>query len=232
MNWKDIKISEDGTHFIFQGEKIFSTNFINVLKFHDPGIAPVQDSSGWFHININGNPLYEQRYDRVFGFYFERAAVIKDGKWFHLNTKGKRAYPSVFNWCGNYQQQVCVVRNSNDCYYHINIYGKKIYSQEYLYAGDFYDGYSCVKTQEGWKHIKLDGTDLNGKYFKDLGVYHKGFAIAKDALGWFHIDRYGNEIYSGRYLHIEPFYNGFSLVTDFENHKKIINENGRLVIIV
>ena len=63
-------------------------------------------------------------------------------------------------------------------------------------------------------------------------VFHKGFATAKDKYGWFHIGKDGEAIYSERYLIIEPFYNGFSLVTDKNGQKKIINQNGKVVLCV
>jgi sialic acid synthase SpsE len=43
MNWQNIKVSADNTHFLFEGKQIFEKHFIEVLKFHSPGIAPVFD---------------------------------------------------------------------------------------------------------------------------------------------------------------------------------------------
>ena len=63
-----------------------------------------------------------------------------------------------------------------------------------------------------------------------MGIFHKNFATAKDKDGWFHIDKSGNELYNKRYLTIEPFYNGFALVTEFDNKKIIIDENGKTEI--
>jgi hypothetical protein len=36
----------------FDGKQIFGRQFIEVLKFHSPGLAPVQDESGSYHIDI------------------------------------------------------------------------------------------------------------------------------------------------------------------------------------
>jgi hypothetical protein len=51
MNWKDIQVSDDNTHFVFDGKPIFDKTFIEVLKFHSPGLAPVKDNSGAYHID-------------------------------------------------------------------------------------------------------------------------------------------------------------------------------------
>ena len=63
-----------------------------------------------------------------------------------------------------------------------------------------------------------------------LGIFHKNFATAKDINVWYHIDKTGNEIYRQRFLAVEPFYNGFALVTQFDNDKIIIDENGKTTL--
>ena len=112
-------------------------------------------------------------------------------------------------------------------YFHIDLQGNRIYSEKYKYAGDFKDGFACVKKQNGYfVHINSNGKLLNNKEFIDLSVFHKGFATAKDFNGWFHIDLQGSELYKERYLFAEPFYNGFALMTNFNGNKLIINEKG------
>ncbi|GIV44961.1 MAG: hypothetical protein KatS3mg035_2084 [Bacteroidia bacterium] len=231
MNWKEIKVSEDNTHFLYEGKPLFNKKFLEVLKFHEPGLAPVKDETGWYHIPINGTPLYQERYDRAFGFYCNRATVVKANEWFHINEKGQRVYTQNYAWTGNFQENLCTVRNHQNFYFHIDLDGNRVYSESYLYAGDFKDGYACVKCSDGlFRHIDTQGKFLNEKGFLDLGVFHKGFATAKDKKGWFHINKQGTELYSQRYLMIEPFYNGCALVTTFDNHKIIIDENGKKIL--
>ncbi len=233
MNWKDIQVSEDNTHFIFDGRPIFNKKFIEVLKFHSPGLAPVKDKSGSYHIDCSGNQLYTERFTRTFGFYCNRAAVMKGDKWFHITEKGEKAYPNSFSWTGNFQEDLCTVRDTDNQYFHIDLNGNRIYKQSYVYAGDYKNGIACVKSQDGlYRHIDNKGKFINSKSFIDLGVFHKNFATAKDKNGWFHIDKKGNEVYKNRYLTIEPFYNGFALVTTFENDKIIIDEKGLKILTV
>lgn len=227
MNWKDIQVSDDNTHFIIDGKPIFVKTFIEVLKFHSPGLAPVKDNSGAYHIDSNGNEIYLNRYSRTFGFYCNRASVIDNNLWFHINEKGDKVYSASYLWTGNYQENICTVRNADNHYFHINLKGNRIYSDNYVYAGDYKDGIACVKSKDGfYRHIDNKGKFINNKSFIDLGVFHKNFATAKDKNGWFHIDIQGNEVYENRYLTIEPFYNGFALVTTFDNEKIIIDEKG------
>ena len=233
MNWKDIKISDDNTHFLFNGKPIFHKTFIEVLKFHSPGLASVLDNSGAYHIDSNGKELYENRYSRTFGFYCNRASIIENNSWYHINEKGKRVYSTSYLWTGNYQENICVVRDKNNQYFHIDLNGNRIYKDNYIYAGDYKDGIACVKLQNGfYKHIDNNGNFINDKLFLDLGIFHKNFATAKDKQGWFHIDKQGKEIYKERYLIIEPFYNGFALVTTYENKKIIIDEKGLKILAI
>jgi hypothetical protein len=233
MNWQNIKVSADNTHFLFEGKLVFNKVFIEVLKFHAPGIAPVIDDSGAYHIDFNGEAIYPERYTRTFGFYCNRAVVMKNGIWFHINEMGKQVYHNSFLWAGNYQENLCTVRDANNQYYHIDLNGHKIYLATFTYAGDFKDGMACVKTANGfYKHIDTKGNFLTNVDFLDLGVFHKNFATAKDRKGWHHIDKKGRELYEQRYLAIEPFYNGFALVTQFDNQKIIIDENGNKVLSV
>lgn len=231
MNWQDIQVSADNTHFLFDGKQIFGKQFIEVLKFHLPGLAPVKDESGSFHIDSLGNQLYSDRFTRTFGFYCNRATAVKNESWLHLTDKGERAYSISFSWTGNFQENLCTVRDSDNNYFHINLNGNRIYKDNFLYTGDYKDGIACVKTASSfYKHIDTKGNFINDKVFLDLGVFHKNFATAKDKDGWFHIGKYGNEIYRQRYQTIEPFYNGFALVTQFDNNKIIVDECGNKII--
>lgn len=231
MNWQDIKVSADNTHFLFNGYPIFGKTFSEVLIFHSPGLAPVLDQTGAYHIDKNGNELYKNRYTRTFGFYYNRASVMKNNHWFHINEKGERFYSVFYSWTGNFQENLCIVRNENNQYFHIDLNGNRIYDENYVYAGDFKEGFACVKLKNGfYKHINNKGYFINDKSFLDLGVFHKSFATAKDQQGWFHINKNGDELYKERYLITEPFYNGFALVTKFNNNKIIINEKGKIII--
>ena len=92
MNWKDIKTTQDNTSFLYNENILFSRKFIEVLKFHAPGLAPVLDESGAYHITTEGEPLYPYRYKRTFGFYDNRATVIG----FILMKKEKEYTQKIF----------------------------------------------------------------------------------------------------------------------------------------
>lgn len=231
MNWKEIKVSNDNNFFLYKEQIVYNKIYDEVLKFHAPGLAPVKDITGAFHIDINGKELYAKRYNRTFGYYCNRAAVIQNKSWFHLTENGYRAYNESYAWAGNYQENLCTVRNNNNKYFHIQLNGVKAYINEYSYSGDFKDGYACVKLPNGlYKHIDVKGNFLNNQEYLDLGVFHKNYATAKDENGWFHIKKDGCQLYNMRYALIEPFYNGFAVVDTFEKTKQIISENAEIIV--
>ena len=185
MNWQEIKVSADNTHFLFDGRQIFGRQFLEVLKFHSPGLAPVLDNSGAYHIDSSGIQLYADRFTRSFGFYCNRASVIENNLWFHINEKGKRVSSYNYLWTGNYQENICTVRNADNSYFHIDLNGNRIYVNNYAYAGDYKDGIACVKLQGGlYRHIDNKGKFINNKSFLDLGIFHKNFATDRKSVVW------------------------------------------------
>jgi hypothetical protein len=227
--WQEIRINPDQTHHIIGQKPLYKKKFKQVLKFHAPGLAPVQDLDGlWYHINTKGNSAYSFKYQRVFGFYEGLAAVETLEGYFHIKVNGRAAYKDRYKWCGNFQEGLCVVQDKNSKFFHINQSGKQVYSKNYKYAGDFKDGFAVVHSSKGATHIDKSGQYLHRKWFDDLDVYHKGFAKAKDNKGWFHIDLTGQEAYQERYKEIEPFYNGRARVLDYSGSIKLINEAGEV----
>lgn len=228
-----ITIAADESHHIFNDKPLYQQRFLSVLKFHHPGFAPVLDKTGAYHIDLNGDPIYDQRYIRTFGFYNGCATVITDEDWFHILPSGARLYKELYSWCGNFQEYVCVVRNKDGCYFHIDLNGKPLYQQKYKYVGDFKDGIAVIQDGKSLHtHIYNDGSYVHNKWFYDLDIFHKGFARACDDKGWHHVDRSGLAIYQERYRMIEPFYNGFARVENNLNALLIIDESGKVIKIL
>ena len=215
-------------HIDAKGERTHTSAFEWVLPFHEPGLAPVGDETGAYHIHLDGMPAYEQRFERTFGFYGGLAAVVFEGKWFHINTRGERAYTESWDWCGNFQQNRCTVRNSDGGYHHIRPDGSLLSGGPHSYAGDFREGSGVVRGMDGmcW-HVDKEGAPVHESKFLDLDVFHKGFARARDKGGWHHINREGSDISEGRrYAEIEPFYNGQAFARSLTGEYLVIDESG------
>lgn len=233
LDFSKIYVSFDRTHHLYQGHPLYKQRFYEVLKYHEPGVAPACDKTGWLHIDLTGNPIYPERYDKTFGFYCGRAAVKKENKWFHIMEDGQRLSSNFYAWCGNFQEEKCVVRDLNGHFFHINVQGHPLYKERYNYVGDFKDGIAVVQLSNGTcTHIHETGSYIHGRFYAFLDVYHKNFARAKDDEGWFHMDLLGNPIYSERYVDLEPFYNGVAFAEDKAGQKLLINEQGKIEKII
>lgn len=228
-DWKSSHPDPGGTHHVKSedGEPLYQARFHEVLKFHPPGLAPVTDESGSYHITPDGNPAYPERYRRAFGFYEGFAAVQSAEGWFHLRPNGLALYSERHSWCGNFQDGRCPVRDAAGRYFHINLHGQPAYKERYGYAGDFRDGLAVVQNDAGeHTHIDADGHLLHGKWFVDLDVFHKGFARARDRRGWHHVDTAGQPLYERRFRNVEPFYNGQARVERHDGSLAVIGEDG------
>ncbi len=179
--WRDYHISADASHHVYHGRPAYDARFLDVLKFHTPGLALVLDSSGAYHIAPDGLPAYELRHIGTFGFYEGRAAVNSTNGWFHILPDGCPLYPERYDWCGNFQEERCAVRLAEGRYFHLTESGARAYSERYRYAGDFKDGFAVVQRGDG-RHSHIDplGTLLHGRWFLDLDVFHKNHARARE----------------------------------------------------
>lgn len=234
INWHETRVSQDGTHHLHNGTPFYSKRFISVLKFHAPGLAPVTDETGAYHIDIEGKAIYPQRYFRTFGFYEGKAAAdTGDDGWLHVLSDGTPLYSERYQWCGNFQENRCAVRDYEGKYFHLDEQGHPAYKKRWRYAGDFRDRIAAVQNDEGLhSHIRKDGELLHGKWFSDLDVFHKGLARARDEQGWFHINPAGKAVYERRFRQAEPFYNGQARVETFGSGLEIINEQGKTLHIL
>lgn len=230
LSWKKYFVSKCETHHVYKGQPAYGQRFLRVLDFHDPGIAAVQSETGCYHINLQGQAIYDKEFKRTFGFYDKRAAVEDQDGWFHINISGLPEYPRRYAWCGNYQESVCVVKDHQNNFFHINLDGEILYLEKYAYAGDFKGGIAVISTTQGLStHIDTEGKFIHGKWFDQLDVFHKGFARARDHRGWFHIQKDGNPVYQERYAAIEPFYNGIAYGELHKGMKVLVNEQGQTI---
>lgn len=229
--WRQFGVSEDASHHVYQGQSAYGSRFHEVQKYHEPGLAPVLDASGAYHITPDGMASYGPRYIRTFGFYEGRAAVQSVEGWFHIVSDGEPLYRERYAWCGNYQEGRCTVRLSDGHFFHIAADGTPAYRQRYRYAGDFKDGHAVVQREDG-KHTHIDagGNLHHGRWFHDLDVFHKRFARACDSDGWHHVDITGDPLYGERFKSVEPFYNGQARVEEFDGSLSVINESGQALL--
>ncbi len=230
INFKKISISKDETYHVYEDAPLYTSRFLNVMSYHDPGVAAVKDKDGALHINLEGKPIYERKFQKTFGFYEGLAAVMDNSVWYHIDLEGKPVYEERYHWVGNFQEGRSPVRTKSGYYFHIKLDGKLVYTQKYQYVGDFKYGIAVVYLKKGVaRHIDLNGNFIYDLSFEELDVFHKGYAIAKDKLGYFHIDKHGKPAYKARFKWIEPFYNEQAFACTYEEKKVVIDQSGTII---
>ncbi len=232
MSWANLQVSPCGTHHLnAAGESAYSARFDEVLKFHAPGLAPVQRGGAAWHIDPSGSAAYARRFIRTFGYYEGLATACAHEGWHHIDVEGADAYDERYRWCGNFQQGRCTVRDEDGTYHHIKGDGRAAYSERWRYAGDYRDGVAVVQAADGRStHVDRDGALVHEAWFIDLDVFHKGFARARDEGGWTHIDLRGQPRYARRFAANEPFYNGQARVERFDGALEVIDEAGTCLL--
>lgn len=233
MTWRRSTVAPEGTHHLLGDAALYEERFDEVLKFHEPGLAPVRRGDGAWHIRADGSEAYGRRFGRTFGFYEGLAAVTGRDGWHHIRPDGTDINPARFDWCGNFQGGRCAVRERGGGYLHLTFDGTPAYKARWRYAGDFRDGIGVVQSDDGRStHIDLHGEPIHGEWFLDLDVFHKGFARARDDGGWTHVDVGGRPAYARRFAAAEPFYNGQARVERSDGGLEVIDEAGRTIQIL
>ena len=230
MTWRESRLSPDGTHHLRGDAPQYDERFDEVLKFHEPGLAPVRRGAAAWHIRADGSDAYSRRFERTFGFYEGLAAVVGGDGWHHVGPDGADIDTARYEWCGNFQGGRCTVREHGGAYFHLRADGIPAYEARWRYAGDFRDGIGVVQSSDGRStHVDIHGEIVHGEWFLDLDVFHKGFARARDEDGWTHVDTDGRPAYTRRFAAVEPFYNGQARVERFDRGLEVIDEVGRTV---
>jgi hypothetical protein len=227
-SWRTTTVASCGSHHVIAGAPLYATRFDEVLKFHEPGLAPVRLGGEAWHIDVAGAPAYRQRFLQTFGFYDHRAAVEARDGWCHIRPDGSFVSSTRFAWCGNYQEARCTVRDEDGLFLHLDLEGSPIGAERHLYAGDFRDGLAVVRGRSDGlcTHVDRSGQETHRIRFLDLDVFHKGFARARDAAGWFHIGLDGRAAYDLRFENVEPFYNGLALVWTWAGERLLVDRSG------
>lgn len=227
-NWRQTTVAPCGSHHVLAGRPLYAARFDEVLKFHEPGLAPVRLGGEAWHIDVVGAPAYRQRFRQTFGFYDHCAAVEASDGWCHIRPDGSFASSARFAWCGNYQEGRCTVRDGDGLFLHLDLEGAPVGTERHLYAGDFRDGLAVVRGRSDGlcTHVDRWGQETHRARFLDLDVFHKGFARARDAAGWFHIGLDGRAAYDLRFENVEPFYNGIALVWTWAGERLLVDRSG------
>lgn len=171
--------NENESFFINEkNEKQFNMSFIKAYGFYD-GLSAVKDKNGWFHIDLDGNEVYSQRYKWVGNFNENKCSVRSiDDKYFHIDIFGKKLYEEEYSYVGDFKYNIAVVIDKNGKSTHIDENGNLIHNKYFDELNIFHKGFAIAKDTKGYFHINKNGDALYDSRYKKLEDFYNGFALA------------------------------------------------------
>ena len=84
------------------------------MSYHPPGVAAVRMARMLIISMSMENPYTRNEFLKTFGYYELMAAVQDDTGYYHIDINGNPLYKERYSWAGNFQEGLCVVRDSEE----------------------------------------------------------------------------------------------------------------------
>lgn len=172
-------------------------------------------ADGRFH-EIDGVPLYAQRFDEVLSFHEPGLAAVRiDGRAWHIDECGSRAYAREFHRTFGFYEGRASVQDGED-WFHILADGRSLTCVNYAWCGNFQGKRCTVRRCDGrYLHIDADGIPIADSTWKYAGDFRDGIAVVQgdDGLST-HIDANGRFLHGRRFRDLDVFHKGFARARD------------------
>ena len=121
------------------------------------GPSRARISNKWCHVDREGKPIYEKRFDNVSSFS-EGVAAVKHLKWwFYIDEKGKAVNNNQFTYASTFKNGLARVKRDGKYFYIRRSGFEPISSQRFDYACSFEKDRALVRIGEDWFYINLQG---------------------------------------------------------------------------
>jgi hypothetical protein len=123
-----------------------------------------QHNNHYFHIDLNGNRIYEQNYVYA-GDYKDGIACVKsqDGFYRHIDNKGNFINDKSFLDLGVFHKNFATARDEKG-WFHIDKSGNELYKNRYSLIEPFYNGYAVATD------FKLNKVVINERGFDIIKI--------------------------------------------------------------
>lgn len=171
---------------------------------------------GTHHVDANGAPAYEERFDEVLKFHAPGLApVLRQGQAWHVRHDGSPAYePRFVRTFGFYEGLAAVA--AQDGWHHIGVTGEDAYPQRYAWCGNFLQARCPVRDEHGaYHHVTPAGGAAYPERWRYAGDYRDDIAVvqAEDGLST-HIDLAGKPIHDRWFVDLDVFHKGYARARD------------------
>lgn len=171
---------------------------------------------GTHHVDGEGNPVYDERFDSVLRFHAPGLAPVRrDGLAWHIRPDGSAAYSRRFRKAFGFYEGLAAVE-SDDGWHHVTSDGLDAYPKRYAWCGNFQQGRCTVRNEVGeYFHIVKDGRPAYCERWRYAGDYRDGIAVVQAANGCStHIDASGRILHGVWYWDLDVFHKGYARARD------------------
>jgi|GEM_PF-1128216 len=185
-------------------------------------------AAGHSHHVMDGQPLYDERFDEVLKFHAPGLAPVRRGtEAWHIQLSGKPAYTRRFRRTfGFYEDRAAVI--SEEGWHHIRPDGESLYPERYAWCGNYQGGFCTVRDGEGfYRHLDRGGRPAYPERWRYAGDFRDGLAVVQGSDGRStHIDAAGHLVHARWFLDLDVFHKGFARARD-EAGWMHVDEGGR-----
>ena len=231
------------------GLKITDVKYEDVRPFCE-GLAAVQLNKKWGFIDIYGNEIIPNIYNKVIDFSNGLSCVIKDSKKIgYINRQNIEVIPIVFelplfpdnslikkfkdvwsliNSKLKFSENLVAIKFNNKFGF-FNNQGKQVIPFIYDNTSNFSCGLACVKLNGKWGYINKSGNIIIEIKYDKVSTFTNGVAIVSIEDKYWHINETGSELYKIRYDRVYFFSENLARVV-LNRKYGYIDLNGDVII--
>ena len=169
-----VRVNNKAWHIHENGEDAYSQRYDKTFGFYC-GVAAVIACDHWFHIKVDGSPLYPDRYEFVGNFQSNLCVVCNNGgEYFHIDLHGLPAYNSRWSYCGDFRESSAVVQRKDGLSTHIDENGKLIHSCWFQDLDVYHKGFARALDEDGWHHINRYGKPIYQQRYAHVEAFYNG----------------------------------------------------------
>jgi hypothetical protein len=203
-------------------------SFLKARDYHEK-VAAVQDETGWYFIDLSGNPVSDVHFDYAESFENGKAAVNKNGELFYVDHQMRRVerpeeeptdadvntlkFAGQFDRVGHFNDGLAEARNGSNLYF-IDEKGAIAFQEDprWIYS-DFSEGSMAILRRQDDQFTYLDKTGhiMYQETFDSANNFREGLAAVCQKKEWFHIKMDGNPAYTARYNYVRDFNGGLAV---------------------
>ena len=161
-----------------RGSEIVPFVYSNISNFGTDGFAVVRRNSKCGLVDVSGNQIVPCLYEDARA-HDKLVPVAHNSKWGFINTIGNIVIPFKFLEAFGFQDEMCIVRDSNYFYGYVNNNGDEIIPCKYQDAHYFNNGFANVQFHDKWGVVNKQGELVIPCIYDSIGKVVDGLAFVR-----------------------------------------------------